>query len=395
MDCGLTVRGLDNILKWLADHQLIRVEPKASRLGTNRYTVLFSEEAQAACRASLENDDKQQQLRDKAERTSLARSRAAKSRWAKRRKGVDGNQERSVFPESPEVENTAFAEGHEWFASDTERIAREPGTGCIAPRTERIQPGTQGSHDRPLDRPDLNSPNLERPGEPSPTPSTVTSGINWSADSIVDVVDEVQTTSLHSHGHVAAALGQDEFMAEVCRVLERSDLSNQSKKSHRDRAYALAQKHGSSLFIAALECWIHNQGWEQCEIRIGTDVTTGKPKVERRTWVLDYFISSGSALRYIKRCEAAFQLGITKGRDSIEVVCRAIEGDYHLTSEQARSLAYQCCDENEDSHSANSVSQALIFAESLEAFLENPQQHLEQYYAILRGGRPRKEPFSA
>lgn len=158
-DCGLTVRGLRNVISWLEEYGLIRVEYKASPVGTNRYTVLFSEEDQVACRAALKRDEDQQLLGIKAEQTSRARSLAAKARWAKHKTKGKGDREQYLLAEQPEVENTVFLEHQERIASDGGRFACEQGTGCI-------EPGTHGSHDRPSDRQEVN-----RQIVPSTTPS--------------------------------------------------------------------------------------------------------------------------------------------------------------------------------------------------------------------------------
>lgn len=375
-DCGLTVRGLANVLKWLADHQLIRVESKASRLGTNRYTVLFSEENQARCLAAIENDKEQQRLRGKAEQTSLARSRAAKSRWAKRDLGGNGDGEYYIPPESPNNENTAYLDDEEPIASNSEHFALTPGTECI-------EPGTYGSHDRPLDRP------LDRPRTPSTTPSPTSSGL-CASESPVDVVADARLNPLNSSGQgEGAVLNPDCFMAEVTKVLRRYDMSTRTTKAHRDRAIALAGVHSPELFIAALDCWLANEGSEVGEISKGPDPVTGRPRGEERTWVLEYFISSGEALAYIERTNAAFALGVREGGERIEVVCRVLEDGHHLSSEQAWSLSELV--RGEDGHNVKAVCGGLLFADSVEEFLKRPQSFVEAYYTMLRGGRPREK----
>src|SRR6202035_3331764 len=76
-DCGLTVRGLSNILDWLSEHGLIAIEYKASHLGTNRYAVLLTDEALRSARLKVENDEAQAAIRAKTETVRQARSGAA------------------------------------------------------------------------------------------------------------------------------------------------------------------------------------------------------------------------------------------------------------------------------------------------------------------------------
>src|SRR5437899_678284 len=71
-DCGLTVRGLSNVLEWLAQHSLLAVEYKASYRGTNRYAVLLTAEALKIAREKIENDETQAAIRGKAENTRQA-----------------------------------------------------------------------------------------------------------------------------------------------------------------------------------------------------------------------------------------------------------------------------------------------------------------------------------
>jgi hypothetical protein len=140
-DCGLTVRGLSNVLDWLAQHALIAVEYKASHLGTNRYAVLLTDEALKIAHEKIENDAAEVTIRAKAERARQARSKAAKSRWAKKRASAD--VERSVLGD---IERSVLG--------DVERsVLGAPGTGCIGHGTECIGRGTLRSTDRPINRP--------------------------------------------------------------------------------------------------------------------------------------------------------------------------------------------------------------------------------------------------
>jgi Helix-turn-helix domain len=83
-DTGLSIRGLANILKWLKEHRLIESSPERSNYNTCVYSVLFSEEDQARCRAILASEEKEHDLRGKASKTKLARKSAALARWRNR-----------------------------------------------------------------------------------------------------------------------------------------------------------------------------------------------------------------------------------------------------------------------------------------------------------------------
>jgi Helix-turn-helix domain len=148
-DCGLTVRGLSNILVWLSEHGLIAVEYKASHLGTNRYSVLLSEEALEAARLKLENDEDQATLRAKSATTQQARSHAARVRWAKKKGGAD--LEHSVPGATidwlSDVERNVPGDMEHSVLGDMEHsVPGVPGTVCMGP-------GTQRSTNRPLNRP--------------------------------------------------------------------------------------------------------------------------------------------------------------------------------------------------------------------------------------------------
>ncbi len=80
-DCGLTVRGLSDVLAWLRDHALITVEHKGSDYGTNKYAVLFTDEALQVARLKIEQDNTQAALRVKAERTTEKCRDRAKAFW--------------------------------------------------------------------------------------------------------------------------------------------------------------------------------------------------------------------------------------------------------------------------------------------------------------------------
>ncbi len=156
-DCGLTVRGLSNVLEWLAQHALIAVEYKASHLGTNRYTVLLTDEALKIARQRIENDEAQVTIRVKAESARQARSKAAKSRWAKKRASAD-------------VERSVLGDVERSIPGDVERsILGVPGTECIGHGTGCIGHGTLRSTNRPLDRP----PNRERDRQQKPAKASL------------------------------------------------------------------------------------------------------------------------------------------------------------------------------------------------------------------------------
>jgi hypothetical protein len=388
-DCGLTVRGLSNVVLWLENHCLLKVEYKASRLATNRYTVLFSEGNQAECRAAVGRDEEQERLRNKAEQTSLARSAAAKSRWAKKKTERAEGPERNVLTEQPNVSNAVFLQDAERIASDSERVACEPGTRCISTGTECIAPGTQSSHNRPADRPGVNRPEVNRQSTPSTAPSPTSSDV-CASENPVDVVADARLNPINSSGQgEGAALSPDCFMAEVTKVLWRRRLSTRTTQSHRDRAIALARVHSPKLFIAALDRWVINEYMEVAEIDRGLDLRTSRPRVEERTWVLDYFMSSGSAGAYIERTKTAFALGVRQNSECIEVVCRVLENEHQLTPEQAQSLADLV--KGEDELGYLPVCRAVEYADTVEDFLNNPQEYLEMLYTAMRGGRPREK----
>ncbi len=126
---GVTPSTVTKITKWLEQHHLLKVEYKASRHNTNCYSVLFSEEAQDACRAQLA--ETQGELRDKAEQNHRARSTAAKSRWAKQNADREysipcvelAHSEYSIPRAADSTGNTAFPIDGESFASDRESFA--------------------------------------------------------------------------------------------------------------------------------------------------------------------------------------------------------------------------------------------------------------------------------
>jgi hypothetical protein len=156
-DCGLTVRGLSDIIDWLAEHGLITVQSKGSHLGTNKYAVLLTAEALAAARLKVENDEVLAAIRAKAEGTRKLRSDAAKALWAKKKASAD--IERCVLGErEADLERSVLG--------DIEHsVLGGHGTECIEPRTDCIPHRTQRSTNRPLDRP----PNRERDREETTT----------------------------------------------------------------------------------------------------------------------------------------------------------------------------------------------------------------------------------
>jgi hypothetical protein len=352
-DCGLTVRGLDNVLRWLAHHRLIRVESKASRLGTNRYTVLFSEEDQATCRASLESDDEQQRLRDKAEQTSLARSCAAKSRWAKRRKCVEGDQERCILAEQSETENTAFSQDAESFASDVEG---DPEHAACVPGTECIQPGTQRSSDRPIHRPWFNRPELESKAKPSTTAPPSSRPESDQADiAVADVVVTQQDSVKIAGDPVPVAFDPKRFIAEVSKLLSRYEMSTSTNQAHRDQAFALAQKYNTEVFLAALENWLDAERYNY----------------RSRTWVLEAFINSGVAQIYLDQCKDALDLGVKPSSENIEILHELRESGHTFTPTQAPGLV-----DLAKEHGSYSVDRAIRRAGDIETLLQSPEIYL-------------------
>lgn len=113
--CGLTERGLRKTTTWLKAHHLLKVDKYASDRHTNVYTVLVSDEAQAACKAQLRNDAEHSKLQMKKEATREKRMIAAKRRWNPEQ-FASTNPERSV-PSDPE-----------------HSVPSEPGTFCIPTR---------------------------------------------------------------------------------------------------------------------------------------------------------------------------------------------------------------------------------------------------------------------
>lgn len=289
--CGLTDRTVSKVVAWLEQHCLLRVDYKASRYGTNRYTVLFSAEDQAACRAALEGDEEEQRLLKKAEKTRNARTAAAKSRWA-RQKPRGSDEEHNVPDEQPETGNAVFLQNEERFASDEERVACPPGTGCMLP-------GTQRSYNRPLDRTEVN-----RPSSPSTTPSEESPVLQPSDCSADDAVGDVSLSSLNAGQPGAEPLfDHGRFKADVVKLLRVSRVSAQTKDSHWEQAFTLAQEHGAKVFLAALDLWIRNERRQDA------------PSV-LRTWVLKCFLDSGAALDSVEQVKQGS--GISSQRDTAE-----------------------------------------------------------------------------
>jgi hypothetical protein len=113
-DTGFSIRGLANILKWLKEHRLIESSPERSSYNTCVYTVLFSQEDQAKCRAILASEEKERNLRGKTAETKLARKTAALARWGNR------DEEHTI----PQVGNTTFPTPREHSVpQDRERVA--------------------------------------------------------------------------------------------------------------------------------------------------------------------------------------------------------------------------------------------------------------------------------
>jgi hypothetical protein len=166
--CGLTVRGLSNVLAWLAKYGLITVEYKASYLGTNRYTVALTDDALSAARLKMEADEGQASMRAKAERASKQRSDAAKSMWTKKK--ADKDLECSVPGESErDMECSVLG--------DVEcSVPGGHGTGRILPGTSRMRPGMLRSTDRPLNRP-KDRPETVQPSCDSESDSAATAAV--------------------------------------------------------------------------------------------------------------------------------------------------------------------------------------------------------------------------
>jgi hypothetical protein len=153
-DCGLTIRGLSKVLRWLKDYGLVTIKSKASHLGTNKYALALTEELLAEVRLKLDSDGEQAILRGKAVKTRRVRSEVAKARWEKKRESeqkiAEGDLEHSV----PGGQSECVADMEHSVLGDTERsVLGQPGTVCIPPGTVCMVPGTQRSNDRPLDRP--------------------------------------------------------------------------------------------------------------------------------------------------------------------------------------------------------------------------------------------------
>jgi hypothetical protein len=89
-------------------------------------------------------------------------------------------------------------------------------------------------------------------------------------------------------------------MAEIHKIFQRNDLPLQTTTTHRERAFQMAQEHGSALFLAALDHWLMTAPKNTFTVKMGKNLETGKDKVERKTWLLHEFMETGAALVQIE-----------------------------------------------------------------------------------------------
>jgi hypothetical protein len=235
----------------------------------------------------------------KAEKTRDARSAAAKSWWAKQ-KVMSTNREHSIPDEQPQTGNTAFLQNEERFASGEERVVCPPGTDCM-------QPGTQGSYNRPSDRPEVNrqsSPSTtpskqnqdahlaDSSYEGSTTPSKQNQDLHQSDRSADDAVADVPLASLNSAADGAKpALDRDQFLLRVNRLLRERKVSTRTNQAHQQKASALAAQHGTEVFIAAFDRWIRDEQQQDAS------------SFDQCSWVLQRFLQSGATTDYITRAK--------------------------------------------------------------------------------------------
>jgi len=317
--CGLTVRGVRDVIGWLAGHHLLDVVRYGSERHTNLYVVRLSDEARSDCRAELERDQEQISLQAKAEQTRLARSEAAKARWAAKTSSANG--ERSV-PSNPEhsVPSELGTQRSELTRNplhdNPEPVASEPGTRCI-------QPGTQRSYNRPY------TVLMNRPNEPSIQPSSKNGRSDgWLDQRLTSILsiktDRAMATTKAEHdglwnltgvyGELAVALGFYHFL-DRDRGLEGVD-------------------YPISLFVAEAPTWITRAQDEMADHTAGAlaDATSA---LRRAYPGNDWFESDAAAL-----CELAYLHSELEGTDNYAMGAMTDYLEHHSADGALRDFAF-------------------------------------------------------
>lgn len=225
--CGMTERGLRNPIAWLKAHHLLKVDEYASPRHTHVYTVLVSEEAQAACRAQLERDAEQLELKAKREATREKRIMAAKNRWNPEQ-FASTNPERSV-PSNPE-----------------HSVPSEPGTRCIPTRN-----AMHGNPERIAYNPEPDAsmknhkPNDDNALQPKIAPTVLIPSLDRHRPSIQPA---------DAHGDACAVVEKLDgwLAARISSVLrEREGLTCLPNQKEKPRLTALAKEHGHIKTLTA------------------------------------------------------------------------------------------------------------------------------------------------
>jgi len=160
--CGLSRRGLIRIVQWLEGHFLLEKQGDRSPKNTNNYTILFSSESQARCRAAILRDEEEQRLSGRADKTRRGRSRGGKNAAAKRRANGECTESLPASSDGDCSSHYALVTHHSHPASDSRaQMATQ----------EHVAGDCAESHDRP------SLPSLE-----SPIPSNQPSQLEGWAD---------------------------------------------------------------------------------------------------------------------------------------------------------------------------------------------------------------------
>jgi hypothetical protein len=88
-------------------------------------------------------------------------------------------------------------------------------------------------------------------------------------------------------------------MAEIHRIFERNGRPLKTTDAHREHAFQMAQEHGRTLFLAALEHWLMTAPKDTFTVKTGKDLETGEDKVEPITWLLREFLETGAVTIHI------------------------------------------------------------------------------------------------